>query len=165
MRPASKATAGGLGGAGLGGLSWAMSYFNWPIPPIVGWLVLLASVGLIVFSVYEWLRIFAGWWRGKRHATNRIREIDSLYAKAVEVRNKAASLRVLDAATESKMNELQDQLLQRMREVAPMRAINLNTLNTFDPRNHPRMLLQDPLRTLVFSEFLLRVKAILDDVN
>lgn len=68
MRPANKAAAATLGGAGLGGLSWAMDYFNWPIPPAIGWLVFVASIGLIIFSLYEWVRVFVGWRRGNKLA-------------------------------------------------------------------------------------------------
>ena len=91
-----------------------------------------------------------------------IEEIAYLYPQAVELRNHAASLRVLDAETQSKMDELQHQLLERVRKIAPRQAINLATLNTYDPRNHPRMALQDPKRTLEFSEFLRRVMTILE---
>ena len=93
----------------------------------------------------------------------RARKIDGLYARAVALRNHAASLRVLDADTESKMAELQDQLIEEMRELAPERSIVLATLNVYDPSKHPKMSLQDPKRTLEFSEFLLRVMNILAD--
>ena len=93
--------------------------------------------------------------------------ISGIYAEAVEVRNNAFSLRVLDGATETKMDDLQSQLLGEIRDLAPERSINLETINTYYQANHPSCLLQEPSRTwaMVFSEFLRRVMKILDDYN
>jgi hypothetical protein len=94
---------------------------------------------------------------------SQVQKIDDLYAQAVELRNHAASLRVLDAATEAKMNALQSQLVEEIRKLEPLRAINLRTINTYDWRDHPIMNLQDAERTLQFSEVLLRIREIIDD--
>jgi len=93
---------------------------------------------------------------------NRANRISEIYAEAVELRNRCASLRVLSAADESTMDDLQNRLIVQMRDLAPEQAINLVTLNTYDPRHHPQMVLQDPKRTLEFSELLLRIKKILE---
>lgn len=87
--------------------------------------------------------------------------ISNLYAEGVELRNRAASLRVLDAATQARMDELQEWLAKEMRDLAPEQAINLDTLNTYKLEDHPPMVLQDSKRTLEFSEFLRRVQHIL----
>ncbi|MCH8112735.1 MAG: ParA family protein [Proteobacteria bacterium] len=91
--------------------------------------------------------------------------IGDLYAEAVEFRNHCATLRVLDVASEAKMDDLQAQLKKEIRIFAPERAINLDTLNMYNPQIHPKMVLEDPERTLQFSEFLRRVSLILDDVR
>lgn len=93
----------------------------------------------------------------------RAHKIGDLYARAVALRNHAASLRVLDAETESRMDELQSQLIEKMGEIAPEASINLNTLNVYDVSKHPSMALQDPKKALEFSEFLRRVMKILED--
>lgn len=93
----------------------------------------------------------------------RARKIGKIYAEAVELRNRAALLQVLDAATESKMDDLQGKLTEEIRELAPEQTINLDTLNLYDWRNHPLMNLTDPKRTLEFSECLRRVMKILED--
>ena len=94
--------------------------------------------------------------------TLRAQRIGEIYAEAVNLRNRAASLRVLDAETESKMDDLQRKLVKEIRLLAPERSINLETLNIYDPGKHPRMYLKDPKRALEFSEFLLRVMNIFD---
>ena len=91
--------------------------------------------------------------------------IGDLYAEAVELRNHCATLRVLDVASEAKMDELQAQLKKEIRTFAPERTINLDTLNMYNRQIHPKMVLQDPERTLQFSEFLRRVSFILNDVK
>lgn len=87
--------------------------------------------------------------------------ISGIYAEGVKVRNRAASLQALDAAAQAEMDELQEKLVEQIREIAPERAINLDTLNSYDPGDHPTMKLDDPKRALEFSELLLRVKKIL----
>lgn len=97
----------------------------------------------------------------------RARKISDLYAQAVELRNRAFSLRVLDAATESRMNKIQGQLTEEMRDLAPEQSINLETINTYNEGDHLSCALQESGRTqaMVFSEVLLRVKKILEDYN
>lgn len=95
----------------------------------------------------------------------RTQKISALYAQAVKLRNRAFSLRVLDAATETRINEIQEQLTEQMRDLAPERSINLETINTYSEGDHPHCVLQEPSRTraMIFSEVLLRVKKILED--
>ena len=105
------------------------------------------------------------WPRRGRNGTRiaRALNIGQFYAEAVDLRNHAVSLRVLDAATESKMDELQCKLVEEIRKLAPERSINLDTLNQFDIGQLPPTVLQDPKRTLEFSELLRRVMNILED--
>ncbi len=130
------------------------------LPPSTAFLYSLLSftafVALSIFVVWAWHRINPTTLKSKAH------KISKLYAEGVELRNRAASLRVLDVASETKMNEIQAQLLEQMRDLAPIQAITLETLNIYNPNNHPKMILQDPKRTLEFSEFLLRVERILE---
>ncbi len=121
------------------------------------WVAFVASVALCVCLSWVWGSFITGGRQKKRART-----IGKLYAEAVALRNRAASLRVLNAATEARMDELQEQLVDKIRDLAPEQAINLDTLNTYDPADHPRMVLQDPKRTLEFSELLLRTKKILE---
>ncbi len=61
------------------------------------------------------------------------------------------------------MDELQCKLIEEIRKLAPERSINLDTLNQFDIGQLPPTVLQDPKRTLEFSELLRRVMNILED--
>lgn len=92
-------------------------------------------------------------------------KLNRIYAEAVGLRNHAASLRIVDAATEARMDELQGQLIELIEEITPLKAINLHTLNTYDPSNHIQMLCQNPKRTLEFSELLRRIQHIIDRLD
>jgi hypothetical protein len=89
-------------------------------------------------------------------------EIGRLYARAVALRNHAASLRVMDAATESEMNEIQGQLIINVRDISPEQTINLETLNIYDRKNHPMLFRLNSNRAFEFSEFLRRIQMILE---
>lgn len=93
------------------------------------------------------------------------RKIDEIYAEAVNVRNNAFTLRGLDHATRTKMDDLQSKLLSEMRDIEPFKSINLNTINKYNEHDHPPCILQvsDRPRAMAFSEFLIRVMRILDD--
>ncbi len=93
---------------------------------------------------------------------DRAARIDRLYADAVALRNHVFSLRVVDAVSEQKMDEIKRGLLEEMRHLAPERAINLNTINTWNPSDQPRCLLQYPNKAMIFSEFLRRVAGVLE---
>lgn len=93
----------------------------------------------------------------------KMKRIDTLYAKGVELRNRAASLRVVDAKTEREMSNIRDELTNEMDDLSPAQTINLRTINTFNPGDHPSMNLQDPKQTLIFSEFLSRVQKIISE--
>ena len=121
------------------------------------WVMFVVCVALCVLLVWAWY-FFIPSGRQKKRA----RIIGKLYAEAVALRNHAASLRVLDAATLAKMETVQEQLVEKIRDLAPEQAINLDTLNLYDPGKHIQMALQDPKRTLEFSELLLRIKKILE---
>ena len=121
------------------------------------WVTFVACVALCISLSWAWYFLIPGGRQKKR-----ARIIGGLYAEAVKLRNHAMSLRVLDAGTETKMDELQEELVERMRDLTPEQAINLDTLNLYDQAAHPRMALQDPKRTLEFSELLLRIKKILE---
>lgn len=119
-------------------------------------LAFTAIVSLFAFAVRAWHKLSPTTLKAKAL------RIGEFYAAGVELRNNAATLRVLDHSTEKKMDVLQGQLLDQMRDLAPIQAITLETLNIYDPSKHPQMNLQDPKRTLEFSEFLLRVGRILE---
>ena len=96
----------------------------------------------------------------------RARKISEIYGAAVALRNDVFLLRVVDAASEVRMNDFQSLLIEEMRELAPERTINLETINTYNELDHPLYNLQDRqdrTRAMVFSEVLLRVKKILED--
>ncbi len=93
----------------------------------------------------------------------RARKISKIYGNAVALRNHVFSLRVVDAASEVRMNDFQSLLIEEMRELAPERTINLETINVYNELDHPLCNLQDRTRAMVFSEVLLRVKRILED--
>ncbi len=92
----------------------------------------------------------------------RARKISEIYGDAVALRNNVFSLRVVDAASEVRMNDLQSLLIEEMRELAPERTINLETINVYNELDHPLCNLQDRTRAMVFSEVLLRVMKILE---
>lgn len=95
--------------------------------------------------------------------STRALEISELYGQGVALRNRAASLRILDAATEAKMDNLQPKLKELMREIVPEQTINLDILNIYDSQEHLMLRrLQNPKRAYEFSEFLLRIKKILE---
>ena len=91
--------------------------------------------------------------------------ISGIYAESVEVRNIAFSLQVLNSITRDKMNDLQPQLLNEIRDLAPERSINLDTINFYNENDQPPCLLSEPDRTqaMAFSDVLRRVMKILDD--
>ena len=93
----------------------------------------------------------------------RARKISEIYGPAVELRNHVFSLRVVDAASEVQMNDFQSLLIEEMRELAPERTINLETINMYNELDHPLCNLQDRTRAMVFSEVLSRVQKILED--
>ncbi len=99
--------------------------------------------------------------RRKKRASH----VGDLYAEAVELRNNAFSLKVLDAKSERQMGELKNQLLVEMRDLAPEQSITLETINVFHESDQPPCLLQelDRPRAMGFSEFLRRVMGILGD--
>lgn len=100
----------------------------------------------------------------RKRRTSYVRDI---YAEAVKLRNTAFSLRVLDAKSERQMDSIEEQLVAEMYDLAPERSINLETINTFNERDHPPCLLQELNRgrALAFSEVLARVMKILGEYN
>ncbi len=93
----------------------------------------------------------------------RAHKISKIYGDAVAERNHVFLQRVVTAASEDRMNDFQNRLIEEMRELAPERTINLETINVFNELDHPLCNLQDRTRAMVFSEVLLRVKKILED--
>ncbi len=93
----------------------------------------------------------------------RARKISEIYGDAVALRNHVFLMRVADAASEVRMNYFQSSLIEEMRELAPERTINLETINMYNELDHPLCNLQERTRVMVFSEVLLRVKKILED--
>ncbi len=94
---------------------------------------------------------------------DRARKIGDIYADAVALRNHVFTHRVVKAADEKRMNDLQNRLIEEIRDLAPERTINLETINVYKELDHPPCNLQDRTRSMAFSEVLLRVQKVLQD--
>ena len=91
--------------------------------------------------------------------------IGELYDNAVELRNSVSNLGGLDRNSLLRIEELQEQLISEIHDLAPERANNLRTMLNILNINHHVCLIQVSNRTraLVFSEFLRRVAEILEN--
>ena len=98
--------------------------------------------------------------------TKRNREtahIGDIFDEAVELQNSISNLMDLDQNSLQRIEELQEQLISEIHDLAPERANNLRTMIQILNFNHHVCLIQVSNRTraLVFSEFLRRVMEIL----
>ncbi len=91
--------------------------------------------------------------------------IGDLYDEGMELRNSISKMWALDQNSLQRMEELQEQLIFEIHELAPERANNLRTMLNILNTNHHVCLIQVSNRTraLVFTELLRRVMEILEN--
>ncbi len=92
-----------------------------------------------------------------------IAHIGDIFDEAVNLQNSISNLMDLDQYSLQRIEELQEELISEIHDLAPERANNLRTMIHILNFNHHVCLIQVSNRTraLVFSEFLRRVTEIL----
>ncbi len=93
------------------------------------------------------------------------KRIGKIYGEAAKIQDRFSMRWGLDQNDLQHMDELQEQLISEIHDIAPERAKNLRTMLDRLNFNHLACLIQisDRTRWLVFNEFMRRVREILND--